>query len=61
MKGRRALALLVLALVVAAVLAVVAIRDYTPPLSPVEQVPTTWQTAREAPMHVLHVGSKKIA
>lgn len=61
MKGRRALALLVLGLVIAAVLAIVAIRDYTPPLSPVEQVPTTWQTAREAPMHVLHVGSKKIA
>lgn len=61
MRGRRALALLVLAAAAAALLAVFAIQERTPPRSPTEQVPVIWQTAREAPMHVFHVGEKKIA
>lgn len=60
-KGRRALALLVLALVAAAAAAVFAIATRTPPVSPVQQIPTTWKDARETPMHVLHVSTKKIA
>ncbi|MBX3197866.1 MAG: hypothetical protein KF894_06950 [Labilithrix sp.] len=61
MRGRRALVLLVLAVVAGALLAVFAIQERTPPRSPTEQVPVIWQTAREAPMHVFHVGEKKIA
>jgi len=60
-KGRRAVALLVLALVATAVAAVYMLATRTAPVSPVQHVPTTWQDARETPMHVFHVGTKKIA
>ena len=61
-KGRRAaLLLLAFAAVAAAVAVVYAIATRPPPLSPVEHVPTTWKDARETPMHVFHVGTKKIA
>lgn len=33
----------------------------TAPLSPVEFVPKTWEVARNAPMHALHVGQREIA
>ena len=61
-KGRRAsLLLLAFAAVAAAVVAVYAIATRPPPLSPLEHIPTTWKDARETPMHVFHVGTKKIA
>ena len=60
-KSRRALTVLVLAVVAAAAVAVYTIATRPPPLSPVEHIPTTWQDARETPMHVFHVGTKKIA
>lgn len=61
MKARGALVVLVLALVGAVIAAVFGLAHRTAPVSPVEQVPTTWTDAREAPMHVLHVGKQKIA
>ncbi|WP_146651750.1 cytochrome c3 family protein [Labilithrix luteola] len=54
---------LALALVVAALLFVrfVLWPARKPPLSPVEFVPKTWETARQSPMHALHVGKREIA
>lgn len=51
---------LVFAIVAAVAVVLFAISKRTGPVSPVEQVPTTWKDAREAPMHVHHVGTKKI-
>ncbi len=54
-----------LALGVAAVLAVVitvlVIQRRTAPVSPVQFVPTTWETARTTPMHEAHIGAAKVA
>lgn len=38
-----------------------AFQTRTFPPSPTVQIPVTWTTAREAPMHVVHVGGKHIA
>lgn len=57
---RLALVLLVVAVAVAGLIAL-AIDNRPPLVSPTEQVPTTWATARDAPMHQFHVGEKKIA
>ncbi|GEM_PF-660379 len=59
-RGRLTL-LLVFAVIAAAGAAMLAITQRTAPRSPELFVPTSWKTAREAPMHVLHVGTKKIA
>jgi hypothetical protein len=52
---------LVFAVLAAAAAGIGAIASRTPPRSPDRFVPTSWRTAREAPMHVFHVGTKKIA
>ena len=61
MKGRRGIALLVLGLALAALAAFWVIPEREAPRSPEQQVPTSWRTARDAPMHALHVGEKKVA
>jgi hypothetical protein len=61
MNSRRAVTLLVAVLVAAAALAVATIYERPAPHSPEQLVPTTWRFARETPMHVLHVGTKKLA
>lgn len=33
----------------------------TPPVAPTDFVPQTWEVARTAPMHTLHVGEKQVA
>ena len=59
-KALRALLLLAVALAAVAGIALVFDVRKAPP-SPRELVPVVWQDARETPMHVLHVGQKKIA
>lgn len=60
--SRRRIAIAVLALLAVGLFArFVVWPARTPTVSPVEFVPQTWELARTAPMHDLHVGQKQIA
>jgi predicted CXXCH cytochrome family protein len=63
MKSRLLVRLVALLAVLAAAAAIAlhAVREREAPRPPDRLVPLVWQTARETPMHELHVGTKKIA